>query len=91
MQVGPAQGEAQPSGGSRSERRVPRPILRAHAAAHGAGRPPDGAQAEEEADGVTAARRWRDVCRVIIDNVANATDYFVRGGLPSDFRSEQTS
>ncbi|HEX2862698.1 MAG TPA: hypothetical protein VHN79_13715, partial [Lacunisphaera sp.] len=26
--------------------------------------PPDGAPAEEEADGVTAARRWRDVCRL---------------------------
>jgi hypothetical protein len=27
--------------------------------------PPDGAQAEEEADGVTAARRWRDVCLLV--------------------------
>jgi len=44
------------------------PFRAGHCTAHTAARPdrtpPDRSEAGEEADGVTAARRWRDVCRL---------------------------
>src|SRR5690606_15395136 len=55
--------------------RLPRPILRAQAVRparpHFTGRSDNGA--EEEADGVTAARGWRDVCRLDHFASVNAT------------------
>lgn len=44
----------------------------------------------EDADGVTAARRWRDVCRMFIEDVANAAPRSsCQESRPDVFRSAQ--